>query len=109
MRTPASAALDEALLEETTVAEQTKVATVVPTALATETWPEEPDTRVEQAANEATPAADGTPGPVQDHHPTQGRSHAFVVMPFGQKQTVDGTWLDFNAIYKPCKLSKGIS
>jgi tetratricopeptide (TPR) repeat protein len=29
----------------------------------------------------------------------KGRPHAFVVMPFGRKQGVDGRWLDFDAIY----------
>lgn len=29
-----------------------------------------------------------------------GRPHAFVVMPFGRKQTTEGHWIDFDAIYR---------
>ncbi len=30
----------------------------------------------------------------------RGLPHAFVVMPFGRKQGLDGRWIDFNAIYQ---------
>jgi|GEM_PF-174971 len=41
----------------------------------------------------------------------KGLPHAFVVMPFGRKQSSDGRWIDFNAIYqdliKPALIEAG--
>jgi tetratricopeptide (TPR) repeat protein len=44
------------------------------------------------------PAKNGPATPDQKSR-KKGLPHAFVVMPFGRKQSLDGRWIDFNAIY----------
>ena len=79
MRMPAPATVDDALLREQ----------------AAETKPPTAETAEAEAVEEQAPA------PVQSPKPKakQGRPHAFVIMPFGQKQADDGHWVDFDAVY----------
>jgi tetratricopeptide (TPR) repeat protein len=51
-------------------------------------------TNPEIKEEEADPTADSKPLRVEI------RPHAFIVMPFGKKKGGDGSWYDFNAIYK---------
>ena len=77
-RTPASAALDTALGQHG------------------EEGPEAADQQEDAATAEipATPAIGIPGGPAAKNPP-----HAFVVMPFGRKQSPDGEWIDFDRIY----------
>lgn len=81
LRAPASAALDAATGQQT--GEEPEAADrQEPLAKATEDPPRT--------------AAVGLPGGEAAKNPP----HAFVVMPFGRKQSSDGEWIDFDSIYR---------
>ncbi len=50
----------------------------------------------DQDAESPPAAAPLAPDPVAPRHPP----HAFVVMPFGRKQSPEGDWIDFDQIYR---------
>ena len=76
LRMPASAALEATLGQQD------------------EEPPEDAD-RQATAAEEPTPATGPAGGP-----PANNAPHAFVIMPFGRKQSADGEWIDFDRIYR---------
>jgi tetratricopeptide (TPR) repeat protein len=54
----------------------------------------------EKDALEADEVYQESTAQLQKSKPKRGLPHAFVVMPFGRKQGLDGRWIDFNAIYQ---------
>lgn len=103
---PAAQAIDEAIQQEAQATE-----TVTPVEIE-DTSPEVVEE--EAVADEPVSALVVEVEPEQDvleDKPKKGLPHAFVVMPFGQKQGPDGRWIDFNAIYeqliKPALVAAG--